>query len=348
MSLILVGLNHRSAPLEVRERFAFAERDLPETLAASRESGLVRELVLVSTCNRVEAYAAVAGPVDATAASLRRFLQVRREVSPAPGDCFYVLHSAGAARHLARVAAGLDSLVLGETEILGQLKQAYEIARRAGSVGRVLHRTFQQAFAAARQARQATAIQRGNLSVASVAVDLADRLLHGLDGRQVMILGAGDTSEKTARALLGRGARSVFVSNRSFDRAATLATALGGTALHFDQWTTVFPRIDIIISSTSAPHLVVTRDRLQSSWASRPARPLLLIDLAVPRDIEPGVAGFPGVHLYNVDQLQAAAEEAAARRRAEIPACEAILDQHLQRLQRPGWEEPRPAMTVAA
>ena len=242
-----------------------------------------------------------------------------------PGEHFQQHGSAQSVRHLFRVVSGIDSMVLGETEILGQLKRAYELALRHGQTGRVLNKLFQGAFSAAKRVRSETSIQRGNTSVASVAVDLAEKIFDALAERDVMVIGAGDTSEKTARALLSRGARSLFVSNRSFDRAATLAEELGGRAIHFDQWEREFARIDIVISSTSAPHYILDRPRLERLLVGRHGRPLLLVDLAVPRDVDPEVKLLDGVFLANVDDLQAIADEHVRARREEIVRCDAIV-----------------------
>lgn len=335
MSLIVIGLNHRSAPVEVRERFAYPEPQVVPTLARLKESGLVREAVLLSTCNRVELYAVADGESSDGAAVLAEFLVTDRgcpEALTLEGAVYRHGDLAGV-EHLFQVACGLDSLVLGETEILGQLKKAYDAALAAGHTGRVLNKVFQNAFSVAKKVRSETSIQRGNTSVASVAVDLAEKIFDGLQDRDVMVIGAGDTSEKTARALLSRGARSLFVSNRSFERAAELAAELGGRAIRFEDWEQEFARIDIIISSTSAPHYVLDRARLATLLERRPPKPLLLIDIAVPRDIDPEVRELDGVYLANVDDLQSVAAEHLRTRRVEIARCEAIIRERARGLQ---------------
>lgn len=327
MSLIVLGLNHRSAPVEVRERFAYGESALAPALArlqAIHPGGESPELALLSTCNRTEIYAAGGPDARSLAAMVRDFLLHDRQV--AAGDVEFYQHlDAAAAEHLFRVAAGLDSLVLGETEILGQLKQAYERALAGGFTGKVLNRAFQRAFNVAKKVRTETNIQRGNTSVASVAVELAERIFDRLDHREVLVLGAGDTSEKTARALLSRGARSVLVSNRTHERAVALAAELGGRAIRFEDWEGEFSRIDIVISATGAPHVILTRDRLALLHRQRAARPLLLIDLAVPRDIDSDCEQLDDVFLYNVDHLQAVADEATRLRHVERERCEQII-----------------------
>jgi glutamyl-tRNA reductase len=215
--------------------------------------------------------------------------------------------------------------VLGETEILGQLKRAYELALQHQHTGSRLNKAFQRAFNVAKHIRTETGIQRGSISVASVAVELAEKIFDSLNHRQVMVIGAGETSEKAARALLSRGAHSVIVSNRSHERAVALAAELGGRAVHFEEWAREFAHIDIVISSTSAPHYVLDRAKLEPLMHLRKDRALLLIDIAVPRDIEPEVNFMEDVYLYNIDDLQAIATDYLRQRRDEIARCQAII-----------------------
>jgi glutamyl-tRNA reductase len=283
---------------------------------------MATEGVIVSTCNRVELYVASALPAQEASAQLRDFLLRNRGITqPLAGELFVRPQQAGV-EHLFRVAAGLDSLVLGETEILGQLKQAYAAALVAGHTGRVLNKAFQTAFNVAKQIRSETGIQRGQTSVASVAVELAESVFGSLAERDVMVVGAGETSEKTARALLSRGARSLIVSNRSFERAVTLAREFGGKAIRLDDWEREFSTLDIVISSTSAPHYILDRPKLERLLQRRPPRPLLLIDIAVPRDIDPAVKAIEGVFLANMDDLQTVAANHVQARQAELAQCE--------------------------
>ena len=216
-------------------------------------------------------------------------------------------------------------MVLGETEILGQLKKAYELALQHQHTGARLNKAFQRAFNVAKHIRSETNIQRGSISVASVAVELAEKVFDSLNDRQVMVIGAGETSEKAARALLSRGARSVIVSNRSHERAVSLAAELGGRAVHFEEWASEFENIDIIISSTSAPHYLLDRAKLQPLMKLRKNRSLLLIDIAVPRDIEPEVNFMEDVYLFNIDDLQSIANDYLRQRKEEIVRCEQII-----------------------
>ena len=234
--------------------------------------------------------------------------------------------------HLFKVACGLDSMVLGETEILGQLKTAYDLALQHGHTGARLNKAFQRAFHTGKHVRTHTNIQRGSVSVASVAVELAEKIFNSLGDREVLVIGAGDTSEKTARALLSRGAKSIIVANRSFDRAQALAGELGGRAVSFDDWAGEFERIDIVISSTAAPHHILDRAKLEPLMKARRQRPLLLIDIAVPRDIDPEVNFLENVYLYNVDDLQGIADDYLKLRREEMARCEEIIAEKVKPL----------------
>ncbi len=325
MSVVVVGLSHRSAPVDVREKFAFTEAQIPEALDQLRTRGVVSEGVILSTCNRVELYAATELPEAEACLRIEEFLVANRGYSDVVGKELYRVGEPDSVHHLFKVACGLDSMVLGETEILGQLKKAYELALQHKLTGGWLNKAFQKAFNVAKLVRSETSIQRGSISVASVGVELAEKIFGSLDDRHVMVLGAGDTSEKAARALLSRGAKSIIVSNRSHERAEALAAELGGRAIHFDQWASVFDGIDIVVSSTAAPHYILDRVRLEPLMRARHQRPLLLIDLAVPRDIEPEVNFLENIYLYNVDDLQAIAEGYLQQRREEIAACEKII-----------------------
>ncbi len=327
MSIVVVGLSHRTSPVELRERFAFAEARIPDALKKLRSVGLASEAVILSTCNRVELY--IATPNDPTQAvhDLKKFLATTHAQTEPGGQELYSLHEPHSVHHLFKVACGLDSMVLGETEILGQLKQAYDLALKSGNTGARLNKAFQRAFNVAKQVRTETNIQRGSISVASVAVELAEKIFSTLEGHDVLVIGAGDTSEKTARALLSRGAKSIIVANRSYDRAEVLAKDLGGRAVKFDDWAHEFERVDIAISSTAAPHHILDRAKLEPLMKLRRNRPLLLIDIAVPRDIDPEVNHLDNVYLYNVDDLQTIADDYLGQRKDEIAKCEAIIEE---------------------
>src|SRR5947208_2082240 len=237
--------------------------------------------------------------------ALKDFLTNCHDYKDPLTDELYTIAEPHSVEHLFKVACGLDSMVLGETEILGQLKKAYQMALEAKATGARLNKAFQKAFNVAKQVRTETNIQRGSISVGSVAVELAEKIFTSLAERHVMIIGAGDTGEKTARALLSRGAKSIIVSNRSYDRAVTLAAEFNGRAVQFDNWASEFANVDIIISSTAAPHCILNRAKLEPLMKLRKNRSLLLIDIAVPRDIDPDVNFLQNVYLYNIDDLHA-------------------------------------------
>ena len=330
--IVVIGLNHRSSPVALRERFAFAEARIPATLEQLRSGGLAGEAVILSTCNRVEIYVTTPLQSAEAFAALKKFLVTVHDYRDPLADEIYALAEPQSVHHLFKVASGLDSMMIGETEILGQLKKAYDLALKHGHTGARLNKAFQRAFNVAKHIRTDTGIQRGSVSVASVAVELAERIFSSLHDHEVMVIGAGDTSEKTARALLSRGARSIVVANRSLDRAEALAKEFNGRAVPFDDWTSEFEKIDIAISSTSAPHHILDRAKLEPLMKLRRNRPLLLIDIAVPRDIDPEVNRVENVYLYNVDDLQSIATDYMNQRKDEIARCEAIIVEKAQAL----------------
>ena len=330
VNIVCFGLSHHTAALEVRERFAFSELALPEALARLTTVPDVAEGVIVSTCNRTEFY--VTGELAGCSAPafFRSFYRDFRAE-----DERYLFRFVGSecARHLFRVASGLESMVVGETEIFGQIKRAYQYATGAGAAGRFLHRLFQKSFQVAKQVRSSTAITRGGVSVGSVAVDLAEQIFGDLAGRKIMIIGAGETSAKTAKAFQAHGAEQIIVSNRSFDRAEALATFTGGRAIHFNGWETEFRDLDILVSSTAAPHPIITFDKFAAFWRTRPHRPLFMIDLAIPRDIEPAVQNLDGVYLYDLDSLRTMTERTLSVRRQESEKCGEMIEHHVQKCQ---------------
>lgn len=325
MNIVCAGISHHLAPVEVREKFAVSANELPEVLRTLRGMDGSAGAVVLSTCNRVEFYAATICPVRALEA-MRSWLSSRGcETAP-----FYEFHTPGSVRHLFRVSSGLDSMVVGETEVLGQVKDAYVKATEVGAPSRHLHRLFQRAFQVAKAVRTHTSITRGPTSVGTVAVELAKKIFGDLEGKRVMILGAGDTGERTARSLQSRGVKSIIVSNRTFERAARLAAEIGGMAIHFDNWHRAFHEVDILIGSTGAPHPIITREKLEPLMASRLDRPLFVIDLAVPRDITPDVNDLEGVYLYDIDSLEQIAAESLDVRKREVQRCEVLIEEHVQ------------------
>lgn len=325
MELICVGLNHRTAPVEVRELFAVAPSKLGEAAADLCGKIGVDEAVVVSTCNRTEIY--VAGEASVVG-QLKTLL----------GGAEHCYHSENmeAAIHLCRVASGLDSMVLGETEIFGQVKDAYHAAHAAGVTKGVLNRLFQKSFSIGKKVRTETSIQEGATSIGNVAVDLAEKIFGHLKDSEVMILGAGEMSRVTAQSLQSRGARSIFVANRSYDRALELAQQMNGQAVRFDDWQSVLAQVDVVIGSTGAPHAIVHKADVEAVRRKRKYRPLFFIDIAVPRDIDPAVADIEEVYLYDIDTLEQIADEARSRRSHQIAVCEQMIRDELQKAQLPG------------
>ncbi len=323
MNLFCLGLSHHTADVATREHFAgsaTAESILRQTGCA--------EALLLTTCNRVEVYAVSQKRVSTD--EIARCLTRRIEIDPhdyAPP--FYRYEAEKCVQHLFRVASGLDSMVVGESEIFGQAKKAYESARTSGAVGPYLHRLFQRAFRVAKQVRTHTDIARGAVSVGSVAVDLAQRIFGKLSDRKVLVLGAGETSERTARALISRGVSDLRVSNRSIDRACELAQAVGGRAVPFDEWAAQCREIDILITSTASETPLLTPAELAPMVHERLDRPLFIIDIAVPRDVDPGVNEMEGVYLYDIDSIRSVAEQSLALRRKQVAAAERIIAEHV-------------------
>jgi len=321
MNLFCVGISHHTANVEVLERCASND-------TTARDANVLvecAEMLFLNTCNRVEVYAASSKYVPTD--TIARFLT--KDFSPGGENIFYRYESEKCVQHLFRVASGLDSMVVGETEILGQAKKAYAMARERGTAGPYLHRLFQRAFRVAKQVRSHTNITRGAVSVGSVTVDLAQKIFGELNGRKVLIVGAGETAERTAKALVSRGVSDLRLTNRTDERASTLADVIGASPVPFRAWIEQCREIDILISSTASNEPILTREELEPILSKRVDRPLFIIDIAVPRDIAPDVNDMEGVYLYDIDSLQSVAEQSLALRRQHIAAGEAIIADHL-------------------
>jgi glutamyl-tRNA reductase len=328
MDLLCLGLNHRTAPVEVREKFAVVTSHLG---TASRELATLEDVtegVVISTCNRTEFYF-VAPDATSAFARLESHLAAKTSLPEGITPHFYRKEKSSVAQHLCRVVSGLDSMMLGETEIFGQVKQAYQAALDAGTTSGMLNRLFQRAFGIGKKVRTETSIQEGATSVGSVAVELAEKIFGHLGDSEVMLIGAGEMSRITAQSLVSRGARSIFVANRSHERAIELAAEMGGSAVTFDDWHRVLERVDVVISSTGSPHTIVHRADIEKARRARKFRPLFLIDIAVPRDIEPAAGEIEEVYLYDIDTLEQLAEGARTRRQEQIRECERIIDAEL-------------------
>jgi glutamyl-tRNA reductase len=322
MNLFCVGLSHHRTRVEELEQFA----GHPETLDSLRQAGCA-EALLLSTCNRVEVYAAAEAlvPIPQVARCLACEFERTAETTPD----FYCYEATDCVQHLFRVAAGIDSMVVGETEILGQVKKAYESARASAAAGPYLHRLLQRAFRVAKQVRTHTHITRGSVSIGSVAVHLASKVFMDLAEREILILGAGETGERTVRALISRGARNVRVSNRSPARATELAELVGGVAVPFNQWLQYCAEVDILVTATACDAPLLNPENLAPILRDRVDRPLFIIDIAVPRDVHPEVNQLEGVFLYDIDSLRSVAEQSLVLRRQQIASAEAIISAHV-------------------
>lgn len=326
MHLTLIGLNHLTAPIEVRERLAFTEARLPAALEALSALPSVREAAILSTCNRMEVYIRPAG--DTIESEIFRFLAGYHDMREEDFvSHLYVHHEADAVRHLFRVASGLDSLVLGEPQILHQVREAFAAAANISSGGALLDGLFRAAIFTGRRARTETGVGAGGFSVGHAAVDLARSIFGNLRDASILMLGAGKMSELTAKHLQADGVRTVFVANRTFERAETLAQNLGGTAIHYDLFPEYLVKSDIVISSTAAPNHVLHREMVQPLLRQRRGRPLFLIDIAVPRDVEPSIADLSNVFLYDVDDLQNVVSDMVRDRSGEVKRVEALIEE---------------------
>lgn len=322
--LFLLGASHHTAPIEIREKIALDPDRAARLAARLRQTPGVREFTLINTCNRVEIYGVVR---DAdTLVELRATLCETTGCTPEElAAAGFQRHNHDTVAHLFAVASGLDSQIVGETEILGQVKEAYDLALARQWTGPVLNRVFQKTFQAAKHIRSSTGIGQGQISIATVAVDLAGRIFGDLTATRILVVGAGDIGRKTAQAFQSRGSVSITVASRSLARAEDAALETGSLAAGLDELPEAIAAADIIATSTSSPSFVLTRDMIAAGMKRRPARPLFLIDLAMPRDVDPAAAQLANVFLYNLDDLAKIAEENRAHREAEVAKCHAIL-----------------------
>ncbi|MEO8909082.1 MAG: glutamyl-tRNA reductase [Gemmatimonadaceae bacterium] len=325
MALIVAGVSHRTAPIEVRERLTFNAHEAVRELGRLRKRALIREGVMLSTCNRTEIYA-----VEENGDVLARITEILSERLGEDADPFmYVRRDRETASHLFGVAAGLDSMILGEAQIHGQVRDAWEQCRSES--GAILNRMFQSALLAGGRARDETGIGRGAASVSSAAVQLAKKIFGGLGGRRAMILGAGDVAEIALECLLNEGVRVAIVANRTHARAESLAERHGATAMHYEQAWESLREVDVLICSTASPIPVVTVERVRGAIEARGDRPLCILDIALPRDVEPEVGTLDNVFLYDLDDLRAAAAANLERREEDLPAAQVIVAQEVQK-----------------
>jgi glutamyl-tRNA reductase len=328
MTLSLIGVNHKTAPIELRERIAISRDDLPEVTRALASVPGVSECMIVSTCNRVEILTAV----DSPSIDLTTFLQQHFGLDPKLlKDHLYEHRDQQAVRHLFRVAASLDSMVVGESQILGQVKEAFATARTAGTIGNQLDHLLQSAFAAAKKVRTETEIGSNTVSIASVAVDLARKIFGSLHGRTVFLVGAGKMSELAARHLVQQGAGAILVTNRTMERAQRMAEPFHGRVIPFDQLHEAAADADIVITSTGAPHHLFRREHGQAFMHRRRNRPMFFIDIAVPRDVDPAMNKLEGIFVYDIDDLQQVAASHMAERTRQAADAETMIANEVDR-----------------
>ena len=342
MHIVLVGLNHKTAPVHVREKVAFpTPAKTAEALHQLHGRDGIMGIAILSTCNRTELYACMAQDTDGP---IRRFLNetYSRQTADLPAQIqspgldayLYSMRESEAVRHLMEVAAGLDSMILGEGQVLGQVRSAMQIAEDAGTAGGLVSAAFRHALQAGKRVRAETQISRGAVSVSGAAVELARDIFGSLGGRCALIVGAGETGELTVRLLADEGVTSVIVANRTFERARELADRLGGSAVNFDALEDAMVTADIVISSTAATHAVIRKDQVQRVMRRRQQRPIFMIDIAVPRDVEPEVGRLENVFLYDMDDLQRMVEHNLQSREQEVSRAHAIVEEELDEFMR--------------
>jgi glutamyl-tRNA reductase len=323
LKFFVVGLSHKTAPVELRERLAVDWRDLVGRAGSLKQLGGLDEIVLLSTCNRVEIYATAAQESAPCSSLLWSLCKDAPDLGPNP----YIYEDLAAARHLFRVASGLDSMVLGETEITGQVKKAYELALGAQLTGGTLNRVFQKAFQVAKEIRTRTGIGRGATSVGSVAVELAEKIFHHeLQKQSILIIGAGDIGKACVRHLAKKGTGSILVCNRSFERATELASEFGGQAVRFEDCLTAMTGADIVVAATGLSKTLLHRAEVEVAMANRRNRPLVLIDLSVPRNIDIEVQRVESVYLYSIDDLNALVCASVHNREQDLALCNQIVE----------------------
>ena len=340
----VVGISYKTASVEVRERFVFGADELPGALSQLGRG--FESAAILSTCNRTEAYVTTPEALRDAWPVLRTLAELKGACEPHI-DAFYVYNGSEAARHLFRVAAGVESMVLGEAEILGQVRTAFAAATAAGTSDALLSRLFHSAIRVGRRARSQTNIGRHSVSVSSTAVSLARRTLGELASRTVLVVSAGEAGKLTARNLAERGASRILVTSRTFERAVQLAADLGGSAVPFQGLKEALTQSDIVITSTGAPSFLIGPEVMAEVVAQRDGRPLLLIDIAVPRDVDPAVREFPHVHLYDIDDLRAVSEENLEARQREVEKVEVLVKEEMTRFSK-WWRSRGVIPTVAA
>ena len=332
MSIQLVGMNHKTAPVEVRERLAISEEDAAEVARELTLAQSLDEALVLSTCNRVEFLAN--GERDALRGEVLRRVSASPNGTGVDESVFYAYSGRDAVRHLFRVAASLDSMVVGEPQILGQVKDAYQKARDAGTLGGPLDRLLSHSFHVARRVRNETGIGKMAVSVSYVAVELARKIFGDLEGLSVLVIGAGEMAESAAQHLRGAGTSHLFVTNRTFASAEQLASAFGGEAVPFDRLLEMLQRVDIVLSSTGAPGHLLSKRTAQGVIAARRNRPIFLVDIAVPRDIDPDINELDNMFVYDIDDLEQVAAANMKHRHGEAELAERIVEDEVEEVLR--------------
>lgn len=326
MDLVVIGINHKTAPVEIREKFAFSFKQIVEANRLLKESDSLAENLILSTCNRVEIYAVAEHNKDYLN-NIKSFLSRFHNVDLVDYENkIYIHKDKEAVEHLFKVASGLDSLVIGEMEILGQVKKAYQEAREGLATGKVLNRLFEKAFNTAKKIRTETFISRGAVSVSSAAVRLAEKILGGLTDKETLVIGAGTVAEQLLLYLKKNGIKSLLITNRTLEKAQDLAGRFNAQALAFEDFRKRLIEVDIVIASTGAPHCIIRNDDVASLMPKRKQRPLFIIDLAVPRDVEAQVNMIDNVYLYDIDDLEKIVVENIKLRKNEVDNCSRIID----------------------
>ncbi len=330
MEIVLVGLNHRTAPVEVRERVSFTTEQSRKAAEELRSRGILQETLVLSTCNRSEIYGVPPESSHESAPGLSSFLSEFHSVRPdVLGVSLYHHYDSEAVKHLFRVAAGLDSMLLGEAEILGQVREAYRYAHEYGATGPVLNRLFQGALEVGKRVRSETELGTRPMSVASAGVKLAERIFGKMNERSALVLGAGTISEQVVNQLRDRGIARLFIMNRSRERADEVALRFGGKVVGWGEWETALKLADVVVSSVASEEPVLRREILQAAMSARGNRALFLMDLGLPRNIEASAAQLYNIYVYNIDDLTEIVEQNRNARESEIPRAETIVDEHV-------------------
>lgn len=335
MDLVVVGISHKTAPVEVREKFSFSNKKTLEVNRLLKENAFLKENLILSTCNRVEIYA-VSGRKTDYVDSIINFISQYHNLSLATYEkTIYVYKGNEAVKHLFGVAAGLDSMVIGEMEILGQVKKAYQDAKESGTTGKILHRLFEKAFNAAKKIRTDTFVGRGTVSISTAAVSLANKILGQLQDKKVLIIGAGTIGEQLVLYLKKNGIKSIAVTNRTFEKAKELSVKFSATAVAFEDFRKKLADVDIVITSTGAPHAIIRKTDIATLMPKRRQRPLFIIDLAVPRDVESEINRIDNVYLYDIDDLGKIVDKNIKLREGELDNCFQIISAAALRFM--GW-----------